>query len=62
MADEQVIKLLEEIRDVQRVHLENQKLALRRQRVHSLLNLILIVVFFSFVAYMSWSAVNPSGH
>jgi hypothetical protein len=62
VADEKVITLLEEIRDVQRLHLENQKLALRRQKVHSLLNLILIVAFLGFMAYMGWSAVYPPGH
>ena len=62
MADEKVITLLEEIRDVQRLHLENQKLALRRQKIHSLLNLTLIVLFLVSMAYMGWSAVYVSGH
>jgi hypothetical protein len=62
VADEKVITLLEEIRDLQKLHIENQKKALRRQKVNSLLNLILIVVFLSFMAYMGWSAVYPPGH
>ena len=32
MADEQVIKLLEEIRDLQKAHVENYKDALRNQQ------------------------------
>ena len=32
MADEQVIKLLEEIRDLQKQHLENYKIALSNQQ------------------------------
>ena len=32
MADEQVIKLLEEIRDLQKQHMENYKLALANQQ------------------------------
>ncbi len=33
MADEQVIKLLEEIRDLQKQHMENYKLALSNQQL-----------------------------
>ncbi|MGA3372123.1 MAG: hypothetical protein ABSC48_10230 [Terracidiphilus sp.] len=32
MAEEQVIKLLEEIRDLQKLHVENYKVALKHQR------------------------------
>jgi len=32
MADDQIIKLLEEIRDLQRLHVENYKAALRNQQ------------------------------
>ena len=32
MADEQVVKLLEEIRDLQRLHVENYKEALKNQQ------------------------------
>ena len=54
--DEQVVKLLEEIRDLQKAHLENQKLALRRQKTNLLVASLLLVVFLSFMAYMGWSA------
>ena len=56
VADEQVIKLLEEIRDLQKAHLENQGRALRRQKTNLLLSGLFLVVFLSFMAYVGWSA------
>ena len=67
MADEQLIKLLEEIRDLQKLHAENykeavknqqeaielQKKALRRQRV---MLLVLIVFLAAIVAVSVWSS------
>jgi sensor histidine kinase YesM len=62
VAEEQVIKLLEEIRDLQKAYLENQKRALRRQKINLFVFTFLLVVFLSFMAYMGWSAVYPPGH
>ena len=71
MADEQVIKLLEEIRDLQKLHVENykdalknqqesiemQKKALRRQRI----NLIFLGLFLlAILAFLAWSS-HPAG-
>ncbi len=67
MAEEQVIKLLEEIRDLQKSHVENykdalknqqesieiQKRALRRQKITSL---VLAVILVAFLAYLAWSS------
>jgi TRAP-type C4-dicarboxylate transport system permease small subunit len=61
VAEEQVIKLLEEIRDLQKLHVENQKQALRRQKINLLVSSLLLVVFLAFMAYMGWSAVHPAG-
>lgn len=70
MAEEQIIKLLEEIRDLQKLHVENykdalqnqrqsieiQKRAIRRQRV----NLLIIgVVLFIFLGFIAWSSYTP---
>lgn len=67
MAEEQVIKLLEEIRDLQKLHLENykdalknqqesiemQKRALRRQKI----NLIILGLFLlALLAISVWSS------
>ena len=71
MAEEQVIKLLEEIRDLQKLHVENykeaiknqqasidmQKRALRRQRVALLVLGLLLLLFLAFLA---WSS-HPTG-
>ncbi len=56
MDDEQVVKLLEEIRDLQKAYLENQKRALKRQKITLLVSSLLLVVFLSFTAYMGWFA------
>ena len=67
MADEQVIKFLEEIRDLQKLHVENykdalknqqesieiQKRALRRQRITTLVNGLLLLVFLVVLAWTS---------
>jgi len=50
LADEQVVKLLEEIRDLQKAYLENQKRALRRQKINLFVFTFLLVVFLSFMA------------
>ena len=68
MADEQVIKLLEEIRDLQKAHVENYKealnnqqesieinrRALRRQKITSLVLAGLLLVFLIFLAWSSY--------
>jgi hypothetical protein len=68
VADEQVIKLLEEIRDLQKLHAENYKeaiknqqesieinrRALRRQKITSLVLGGLFLVFLIFVAWSSY--------
>lgn len=65
MADEQVIKLLEEIRDLQKLHVENykdaiknqqesiemQKRALRRQKVTLIVCVALLIALWVFVAW-----------
>ncbi len=70
MAEEQVIKLLEEIRDLQKLHVENykdalknqqeaidlQRRAMRRQRVSLLLLGLLLLAFLIFLAWSSHSA------
>jgi hypothetical protein len=67
VAEEQVIKLLEEIRDLQKSHVENykdalknqqeaidiQKRALRRQKITSL---VLGVILVAFLAFLAWSS------
>ena len=67
MADEQVMKLLEEIRDLQKLHVENykdalknqqesiemQKKAFRRQRI----NLVFLGLFLlALLAFLVWSS------
>lgn len=67
MADEQVIKLLEEIRDLQKLHVENykdalknqqesieiQKRALRRQKATLIVCVVLLVALWVIVAWSS---------
>jgi len=67
MGDEQVIKLLEEIRDLQKAHVENykealtnqresmdfQKKAVRRQRITSL---VMGFVLLAFLIFLAWSS------
>jgi hypothetical protein len=68
VADEQVIKLLEEIRDLQKAHVENYKealknqqgsieinrRALRRQKITSVVLGGLLLVFLIFLAWSSY--------
>jgi CHASE3 domain sensor protein len=67
MAEEQVIKLLEEIRDLQKLHVENykdalknqresieiQKRALRRQKITLLIAGLLLLAFLMVLAWFS---------
>ena len=67
MADEQVIALLQEIRDLQKQHIENykdalknqeesieiQRRAVRRQRVTLVLLFVLLIVFLLAIA-LTW--------
>lgn len=67
VAEEQVIKLLEEIRDLQKLHVENykdalknqqesidiQKRAIGRQKITSLVLALLLVAFLVFLAWSS---------
>jgi hypothetical protein len=67
VAEEQVIKLLEEIRDLQKLHVENykdalknqqeaidiQKRALKRQKITSL---VIAVILVAFLAFLAWSS------
>jgi CHASE3 domain sensor protein len=69
MADEQVIKLLEEIRHLQKLHVENykdalknqqesiatQRQAMRRQRINLLVIGLVLVVF----CFLAWSSYSP---
>ena len=70
MADEQVVKLLEEIRDLQKLHVENYKDALknqqesieiqrqsvRRQKINLLVIGIVLIIFLGFLAWSSYTA------
>jgi hypothetical protein len=72
MAEEQVIKLLEEIRDLQKLHVENykdalknqqdaielQKRAMRRQRITSL---VLGGLLLAFLIFLAWSSHSTGG-
>jgi CHASE3 domain sensor protein len=69
MGEEQVIKLLEEIRDLQKLHVENyrdalknqqesiaiQRQAMRRQRINLLVIGLVLVIFLGFIAWSSYS-------
>ena len=75
MADEQVVKLLEEIRDLQKQHLENYKDAIanqreslelykrsaRRQRITQISIGVIMVIFFIFLLFLIWVASHPAG-
>ena len=61
MADEQVIKLLEEIKDLQKDHLanqkealQNQKGALRRQKIMMGVYVLFMLALLGFLAWSSW--------
>jgi len=70
VAEEQVIKLLEEIRDLQKLHVENykdalknqqesiqiQRQAMRRQRISLLVIGLVLLIFLGFIARSSYSA------
>jgi CHASE3 domain sensor protein len=72
MAEEQVIRLLEEIRDLQKLHVENykdalknqkesidlQKRAVRRQKVTLIVIGLLLLIFLIVVAWSSHSSVG----
>ena len=72
MADEQVIRLLEEIRDLQKLHVENykdalknqqesidiQKQAVRRQRISIL---VLILLLAGLLTVVFWSSFSGRG-
>lgn len=70
MADEQVIKLLEEIRDLQKLHVENYKDALKNQqesieiqrkamRRHWISLLLIGIVLIVFLGFIAWSSYSP---
>jgi len=68
VTEEVVIKLLEEIRDLQKLHVENyknalknqqesieiQRRAMRRQRINLLVIGVVLVVFLGFIAWSSY--------
>ena len=71
VADEQVIKLLEEIRDLQKLHIENYKDALKNQqesieinrralRRQKITSLALGGLLLAFLIFMAWSSY-PKG-
>jgi CHASE3 domain sensor protein len=67
VADEQVVKLLEEIRDLQKLHVENykdalknqkesielQQRAMRRQRITTI---VIAVVLLAFLIFLAWAS------
>ena len=69
MADDQIVKLLEEIRDLQKLHVENyraalqnqresidsQKHALRRQRTTQIVLFTIVLAFLGLLAWVSHS-------
>ena len=67
MADEHIIKLLEEIRDLQKLHVENYKDALRNQREsiefqkhavrrQRIVQIVLFVVVLVFLGFLAWTS------
>ncbi len=67
MGDEQVIKLLEEIRDLQKLHIENYKEALRNQqesidinkraiRRQTITSLVMGLILVAFLVFLAWSS------
>lgn len=72
MADEQVIKLLEEIRDLQKAHVENYKDALKNQREsieiqnramrrQRITTVAVVVVLMVFLLFLAWISHSPHG-
>jgi hypothetical protein len=71
VADEQVIRLLEEIRDLQKLHIENYKDALKNQqesieinrralRRQKITSFVLGGILLAFLIFMAWSSY-PKG-
>jgi hypothetical protein len=71
VADEQVIKLLEEIRDLQKLHIENYKDALKNQqesieinrralRRQKITSFVLGSILLAFLIFMAWASY-PKG-
>ncbi len=71
MADEQVIKLLEEIRDLQKLHVENYKDALKNQqesieinkralRRQKITSLVLGGLLLAFLILLAWFSAHPT--
>ena len=72
MGEEQIVRLLEEIRDLQKLHVENnkdalrnqqesieiQKRAVRRQKITVLVLVLIVAAFLIFLAWSSHSAVR----
>src|SRR5271167_1700516 len=72
VADEQVIQLLEEIRDLQKLHLENYKDALKNQREsmdvqkkavrrQKIALLVAGCLLLAFLIFMAWSSHPTAG-
>jgi hypothetical protein len=72
VADEQVIKLLEEIRDLQKLHVENYKDALKNQQVsieiqqravrrQKITLLALGGLLLAFLVFLAWSSHSMGG-
>ena len=72
MADEQVIKLLEEIRDLQKLHVENYKDALKNQQEsidvqkraigrQKITSLVLGGLLLAFLIFLAWSSHSTGG-
>ena len=72
MADEQIIRLLEEIRDLQKAHVENYKDALKNQREsieiqnramrrQRLTTVTILVVLIAFLVFLAWISHSPHG-
>jgi len=58
VADDQVIKLLEEIRDLQKQQIENQQRALRREKIASIaygLILLFFLILLLFLSFLFWT-------
>jgi CHASE3 domain sensor protein len=70
VAEEQVVELLEEIRDLQKAHVENykdalknqqesieiQRQAMRRQRINLVVIGLVLFIFLGFIAWSSYAA------
>jgi len=67
MADEQMIRLLEEIRDLQKLHVENYKDALKNQqesieinrralRRQKITTFVVVGIMLGFLIFLAWSS------